>query len=100
MKDVLVPIDQAGRIVLPKIVRQELAIKPGDVFKVSVAGTEVTLTPNKEAAGFVRQGKALVFCTRGAETLRQETVDKLIDLTREEPLCATGVGLVASKRKE
>jgi DNA-binding transcriptional regulator/RsmH inhibitor MraZ len=27
MKDTLVPIDQAGRLVLPKHVRQELAIK-------------------------------------------------------------------------
>jgi len=71
MKDRLVPIDQAGRIVLPKNVRQELAIKPGDVFKLSIDGVAVTLTPNKEKAGFVRRGKALVFSTSGGESLPQ-----------------------------
>ena len=60
-EDTLVPIDQAGRIVLPKNVRQELAIKPGDVFKVAIAGAAVTLTPSREKAGLVRKGKALVF---------------------------------------
>src|SRR5271169_3198716 len=61
MKNLMLPIDQAGRIVLPKHVRQELAVKPGDTFKVSIHGSAVTLTPNKAAGGFLRKGKALVF---------------------------------------
>ncbi len=84
MKETLVPIDQAGRIVLPKQVRQELAIKPGDTFKVSIRGIAVTLTPNKESAGFVRKGKALVFSTPGEETLSEETVQEILDSGREE----------------
>lgn len=82
MKDMLVPIDRAGRTVLPRAARQELAIKPGDTFKVSIHGTAVTLTPNKEATGFVRRGKALLFCVGGHEPLRQETVNELLDLSR------------------
>jgi AbrB family looped-hinge helix DNA binding protein len=84
MKNTLVPMDQAGRIVLPKEVRQELAIKPGDTFKVSVVGVAVTLTPNKEIAGFVRKGKALVFSTPGDETLSEETAQEILEAGRAE----------------
>jgi AbrB family looped-hinge helix DNA binding protein len=88
MKDLLVPIDQAGRIVIPKHVRQELAIKPGDLFKVAVRGAEVTLIPKRETAGFIRKGKALIFRTGGAETLATETVNQLLDTSREGQLTA------------
>jgi AbrB family looped-hinge helix DNA binding protein len=84
MKDVLVPIDKAGRIVLPKVVRHELAIKPGDVLRVAVQGLAVTLTPNKEATGLVRQGKALVFSTTSDELLTSGAVEDLLGREREE----------------
>jgi AbrB family looped-hinge helix DNA binding protein len=84
MKDTLVPIDQAGRIILPKHVRQELAIKPGDTFKVSVEGVAVTLTPNKERTGFVRKGKALVFSTLSNETLSEEVAQEILESGRAE----------------
>ena len=84
MKNSMVPIDQAGRIVLPKDVRQELAIKPGDTFKVSIHGSSVTLTPNKETVGFVRKGQALVFSTTGQDTLSQETVSHIVEESRDE----------------
>ncbi len=84
MKHDMVPIDQAGRIVLPKGVRQELAIKPGDNFKVSIEGLAVMLTPNKESTGFVRKGKALVFSTAGDETLNEETVQEILEAGRAE----------------
>ena len=84
MKHDLVPIDQTGRIVLPKEVRQELAIKPGDTFKISIEGVVVMLRPNKETSGFVRKGKALVFSTVGDETLSDETVQEILESGRSE----------------
>ena len=84
MKDVSVPMDQAGRIVLPKAVRQELAIKPGDVLRVSIRGLAVTLTPNKEITGLVRKGKALVFSTAGEGVLSAGTVEALLEAERDE----------------
>ena len=77
-------MDQAGRIVLPKDVRQELALKPGDVLWVSVRGLAVTLTPNKEITGLVRKGKALVFSTAGEEVLSAERVEELLEGERDE----------------
>jgi AbrB family looped-hinge helix DNA binding protein len=85
MKDMLIRIDQAGRIVLPKKVREHLAVKSGDLFKVGIHGTSVTLTPGKQTAEFVRRGKALVFTTRGNELLSLETVNAALEEGREEP---------------
>lgn len=84
MKNVLVPIDQAGRIVLPKEVRVELGIQSGDVFTVSVQGNLVTLAPRKAKAGFVRKGKALVFSTQSGATLDHATVNAVLEACREE----------------
>jgi AbrB family looped-hinge helix DNA binding protein len=83
----IVSIDQAGRIVLPKNLRQELAVKPGDTFKVSIKRGAVTLKPNKERTGFVRKGKALVFSTAGNETLSEKTVHEILESGRVEHDC-------------
>jgi AbrB family looped-hinge helix DNA binding protein len=80
----MIPMDQAGRIVLPKAVRQELAINPGDVLRVSIRGLAVTLTPSKEITGFVRKGKALVFSTAGEAVLSVGTVEELMEEERDE----------------
>jgi bifunctional DNA-binding transcriptional regulator/antitoxin component of YhaV-PrlF toxin-antitoxin module len=58
MKDLLVPIDQTGRIALPEDVRQELAIKPGDTFKVAIEGVVVTLTPEAKGPPSMPNGMA------------------------------------------
>jgi AbrB family looped-hinge helix DNA binding protein len=79
-----VPIDQAGRVVLPKEVRQELAIKPGDLLKLVIHGCSVTLTPNREATGFIRKGQALVFCTADEGLLSQEAVNGILEQSRNE----------------
>jgi AbrB family looped-hinge helix DNA binding protein len=93
MKEFFVPIDHAGRIVLPKGIRDELAIKPGDTFKVSIQGTAVTFTPNTESAGFVRKGKALVFSTPGDKTLSNETVTQALETGRLEREASGAAGL-------
>ncbi len=98
MKDTVIPIDQAGRIVLPKHVREELAVKPGDLFSVSLKGAAVILTLNKEAAGFVRKGKALVFSTPGDEALRPETIGEMLDTGRGEHLSSLGRGLSGARQ--
>jgi AbrB family looped-hinge helix DNA binding protein len=98
MKDeVLVPIDKAGRLVLPKEVREELAIHPGDVLKVSIQGNEVTLRPNKEPSGFVRKGHVLVFSSGGSDLLENETVNSLLSAHRESATNDISKGLTRKK---
>src|SRR5438105_10577809 len=84
MKDVFVPIDKAGRVVLPKDVREELSINPGDLLKVTIRGNEVTLSPNREPCGFIKRGNALVFSTGEADLLDNETVEKVRNAAHRE----------------
>jgi AbrB family looped-hinge helix DNA binding protein len=98
MKEMLIPIDQSGRIVLPKNVRDDLAVKSGDLFKVCIQGTSVTLTPSRQTAGFVRRGKALVFSTPGNELLSLETVNAALEEGRHELAVRNAGGLFRRKR--
>lgn len=84
MKEILVPIDKAGRVVLPKEVREELAISAGDLLQVSVRGGEVALRPRKESRGFVRRGKALVFSSGTSNVLTNDAARRVMDEVRQE----------------
>jgi AbrB family looped-hinge helix DNA binding protein len=100
MKAVTVPIDQAGRVVLPKEIRRELAIKPGEMLKVSVHGASVTLTPDREARGLVRKGRALVFSAGRGEVLREETIGQIADEMSAMRHADSVMGLEEQKRRE
>ncbi|HEY1663026.1 MAG TPA: AbrB/MazE/SpoVT family DNA-binding domain-containing protein [Verrucomicrobiae bacterium] len=99
MKDVLVPIDKAGRLVLPKNVRDELAINPGDLLRISIHGSEVTLHPNRQATGFVKRGRALVFSTGGADLLDNDTVETVRTFEREGSKTFISKGLLSQRPK-
>jgi AbrB family looped-hinge helix DNA binding protein len=99
MKDVLIPIDKAGRVVLPKDVRDELAINPGDLLKISIHGNEVTLRPSREASGFIRRGHALVFSSVGADLLDNQTVEAIRADERGGLLSSLSKGLPSRKHK-
>ena len=86
MKETLVSIDGAGRIVLPKDVREELAIKAGDTLSLSLQGSSVLLRTNQKKRGFKRKGKLLVFSSGGAELLDDTAVSSLLDEIRGEKL--------------
>ena len=98
MKERLVPIDKAGRVVLPKRVRDELALSPGDRLRVSIQGNEVTLTPKKVSAGLVRKGRALVFSSGADERLTLETVNATLTEERGARDARAAHGLGRRKR--
>lgn len=100
MKDILVPIDKAGRLVLPKNLREELALNPGDLLEVWVHGNEVTLRPKKAASGLVRRGQALVFSSGGGDLLSRETVEDILAEDREGRTTRIASGISSRKRKE
>jgi AbrB family looped-hinge helix DNA binding protein len=77
MKVTLVPIDKAGRVVLPKWVREGANLAAGDELKVSLEGQRIQLEPAIEAAGLVRKGRALVFRSTGDKVLSVELVEEL-----------------------
>lgn len=99
MKDILVPIDKAGRVVLPKNVREELAIEPGDVLKVSIHGDAVTLRPSRERAGFIKRGRALIFSSGQTGLLDNEAVNSILAGERESLGAGIAKRLPPQKRK-
>jgi AbrB family looped-hinge helix DNA binding protein len=44
-----VTLDRAGRIVIPKSLRDELRLAAGDTFDLTVKGDELTLRPRRGA---------------------------------------------------
>lgn len=98
MKELHAPIDKAGRVVLPKEIRDELAIEPGDIFDVSVHGDAVTLRPRKERAGFIRRKNALIFSTATSQMLESEATQMILDEIRGERVAQTALRLGSSKR--
>jgi AbrB family looped-hinge helix DNA binding protein len=75
MKGPLVPIDKAGRVVLPKEVREEL--------ELSVQGDEITLRLNREKTGCIKRGNALVFSTGGPDLLENDVVENIRSSERD-----------------
>lgn len=82
MKATTVPIDKAGRVVLPKWVREGANLLPGDQLKVSLEGQCIQLEPAIEESGLVRKGEALVFRSHSGKTVSTDLVEEL----REERL--------------
>ncbi len=71
-------LDRAGRLVLPKAVRDELGLSAGDRLELAVRGEELSLRPRRAATPLqkergvwvLRTGRALAADEAG-ETLRQ-----------------------------
>jgi AbrB family looped-hinge helix DNA binding protein len=77
MKSTTVPIDQAGRVVLPKWVREGINLQAGDELKVSLEGQRIQLELAVEDTDLVRKGHALVFRSKSSKPLTSEMVEKL-----------------------
>jgi len=58
-----VTLDQAGRVVLPKALRDEMHLSPGDILDLTVKGDEVTLRPRRGATLLQKERGVWVFRT-------------------------------------
>ena len=62
----LVPMDKAGRLVLPKAIREKLCMPGEGLFQVEVCGQRVELEPvASESSGLKRVGRFLVLKGKG-----------------------------------
>lgn len=71
-----VTLDRAGRVVLPKGLRDDLRLSPGDTFDVTVQGDEVTLRPRRAATPLKKERGVWVFQT-GRPMTSEETEETL-----------------------
>ena len=69
-------LDQAGRLVLPKTLRDELHLSAGDTLDLTVKGDEVTLRPRRGATPLQKERGIWVFRT-GEPLTADETQETL-----------------------
>jgi AbrB family looped-hinge helix DNA binding protein len=72
----VVTLDRAGRVVLPKAIRDEMRLAPGDTLDVTVRGDEVTLRPRRSATPLQKERGVWVFRT-GEPLTADETEETL-----------------------
>jgi AbrB family looped-hinge helix DNA binding protein len=76
-----VTVDKAGRMVLPKKVRDELRLEPGDTLNLSSDSGQVTLRPSR-AATRLRKDRDVWVLSAGIPIRASET-DKIIEEIRQ-----------------
>jgi len=75
----IVGIDKAGRIVVPKKLRDALHLIPGTQLQIERAGDRLTLRPSSAAAQLIiENGVPLIFPADEAPILTGEMVTELI----------------------
>jgi AbrB family looped-hinge helix DNA binding protein len=77
-----VTIDRAGRVVLPKALRDEMRLSPGDTLDLTVKGDDVTLRPRRGATPLQKERGVWVFRT-GKPLTADETKETLRTIRAE-----------------
>jgi AbrB family looped-hinge helix DNA binding protein len=79
---VRVTLDKAGRIVIPKQLREELHLEPGDALEMENAGEQITLRPVRGAGPLTIERGVWVFHT--GQPLPASTTHEVLQQIREE----------------
>ena len=75
-------LDKAGRVVIPKLLRDELQLGPGDSLQLESAGDQITLRPVRGSAPLQKEDGIWVF--RTGKRIPSAVTDKLLDDLRTE----------------
>jgi len=75
-------MDKAGRIVIPKPLRQELRLEPGDALEIETSGEQITLRPVRGTGPLAKEQGVWVF--RTGQPLSAAATDEVIQQLRKE----------------
>ncbi|MBL8236727.1 MAG: AbrB/MazE/SpoVT family DNA-binding domain-containing protein [Bryobacterales bacterium] len=75
-------IDKAGRVVIPKPLREELHLEPGDTLEVESTGEQITLRPVRGSGPLTKEHGVWVFYT--GQPLSAFATDEMLAQIREE----------------
>jgi AbrB family looped-hinge helix DNA binding protein len=75
-------IDEAGRVVIPMPLREELRLEPGDTLEMETAGEQITLRPVRETGPLTKEHGVWVF--RTGQPLPASATDETLRKIREE----------------
>lgn len=77
-----VSIDKAGRIVIPKPLRDHFRLEPGDSLEVTSSGDEITLRPVRETIPIRKEDGVWVY--RSGQPVIGVSIRDLIEQDRDE----------------
>jgi AbrB family looped-hinge helix DNA binding protein len=75
-------IDKAGRVVIPKPLREALQLEPGDTLEMESTGEQITLRPLRGKGPLTKEHGIWVF--HSGQPLPASVTDDMLDLLREE----------------
>jgi AbrB family looped-hinge helix DNA binding protein len=75
-------IDKAGRVVIPKPLREELHLEAGDALEIESAGEQITLRPVRGTGPLSNEHGIWVFYS--GQPLHASAVDEMLQQIREE----------------
>jgi len=75
-------LDRAGRVLIPKSVRDELSLEPGDSIEITTDGDRVTLRPLRSTSRLRKERGVWVF--HSAERLTASETRRVIHEMREK----------------
>lgn len=84
-------IDKAGRVVIPKSLREQLSLEPGDALEMESTGEHITLRPVRGTGPLTREQGVWVFRT-GSPMPASATDDVLRQIRAERDLVNPGQG--------
>jgi len=77
----IVMIDKAGRVVIPKSLRDELRLEPGDSLELAFEDEQMTLRPVRPSSPLRKEHGVWVF--RGSRKLAAATTDQVLQDLRD-----------------
>ncbi len=78
----VVTIDAAGRIVIPKSVREELRLEPGDSLALDADGERLLLRPVRSGSALQKERGIWVF--RSGRKVSAEQTNRILEDARKE----------------
>jgi len=77
-------IDHAGRVVIPKALRERAGLKPGTEIEIRLNEGVVEIAAPPPKGYLVRKGSVLVWHVPGAPKVSQEEINRTIEEIRNE----------------
>jgi AbrB family looped-hinge helix DNA binding protein len=91
-------IDKAGRVVIPKPLREQLQLEPGDALELESGGQQITLRPARGSGPL--QNEHGIWVLHTGEPLPASATDDLLRQIREErDLANLSDGFVGDARR-
>jgi AbrB family looped-hinge helix DNA binding protein len=80
--NVRLTMDKAGRVIIPKPMREELHLEPGDALEIESAGEQITLRPVRGTGPLTQEHGVWVFHT--GQPLPASATDEMLQQIREK----------------